>query len=208
MTAEGMIPLESARLLLRRLRDDDLAFLVAYRNDPEVARYQTWHGMTETEGRDFINEYKRGPLDVPGRWAAYAVELKRTGELIGDLAFRLIGDEVRLIGDEPIPDRGGSRQGEIGFTFARPHQGQGFATEAVAAFLDRAFGVFDLHRVMAITDCRNVRCVALLERLGLRREGHFVENIWFKGEWGDEFLYAVLRREWESNRNSGITGSS
>jgi len=40
--------------------------------------------------------------------------------------------------------------------------------------------------------------VALLERLGMRREGHFVENNWFKGRWADEYLYAVLRHEWLS----------
>ena len=30
----------------------------------------------------------------------------------------------------------------------------------------------------------------------MRREGHFIQNIWFKGKWGDEYLYAVLREEW------------
>jgi len=32
--------------------------------------------------------------------------------------------------------------------------------------------------------------------IGMRREGHFIQNIWFKGKWGDEYLYAVLREEW------------
>ena len=35
----------------------------------------------------------------------------------------------------------------------------------------------------------------LLERVGMRREGHFIENVWFKGEWGDEYQYAMLERE-------------
>ncbi len=183
MNAKRIVPIKTARLLLRRLRDADLDALVAYRNDPEVARYQTWEGITEADGRAFIEWYKHGPVDLPGRWAAVAVELQRTGELIGDLAFRL--------------DKSEPRQGEIGFTFARAHQGRGFATEAVTALLDRAFSSLDLHRVIAITDCENARCIALLERLGLRREAHFVENIWFKGKWGDEYLYALLRREWE-----------
>ena len=41
--------------------------------------------------------------------------------------------------------------------------------------------------------------VRLLQRLGLRREGHFLQNVWFKGKWGDEFLYAVLHGEWMSS---------
>lgn len=190
MDAERMVPIETPRLVVRRLRDADLAALVAYHDDPEVARYQTWEGMTEAEGREFIERYKVRPFDLPGQWGAYAVELKRTGELIGDLAFRLDETERRL--------------GEIGFTFARAHQAQGFATEAVTALLDRAIILFDLHRVVAITDCENRRCIALLERLGLRREAHFVENIWFKGKWGDEYLYAVLRKEWKSGRVTKI----
>ncbi len=47
-----------------------------------------------------------------------------------------------------------------------------------------------------MTDCENDACVALLEWLGMRREGHFIENIWFKGKWGDEFQYAILHAEW------------
>jgi len=194
MDAEKMVPIESPRLLVRRLRDADRDALVAYHNDPEVARYQTWEGMTEAEGRAFIATYKLKPFDLPGHWGAYAVELKRTGELIGDLAFRL--------------DRDSTRQGEIGFTFARAHQGHGFATEAVIALLDRAFVLFDLHRVVAVTDCKNRRCIALLERLGLRREAHFVENVWFKGKWGDEYLYALLRREWGGGRLTKIEKQS
>jgi RimJ/RimL family protein N-acetyltransferase len=63
-----------------------------------------------------------------------------------------------------------------------------------------AFIKLELHRVIAITDCENERSVALLGRLGMRREGHFIQNIWFKGRWGDEYLYAVLREEWLRKR--------
>ena len=66
--------------------------------------------------------------------------------------------------------------------------------------LNYAFTKLELHRVIAITDCENERSVALLSRLGMRREGHFIQNIWFKGKWGDEYLYAVLREEWLRKR--------
>jgi RimJ/RimL family protein N-acetyltransferase len=88
------------------------------------------------------------------------------------------------------------RQAEIGFSFARAHQGQGFAAEAVARLLAYLFGDLGLHRVVAVTDVGNLAATRLLERLGLRREGTFVENIWFKGAWGSEFSYAMLHREW------------
>ena len=66
--------------------------------------------------------------------------------------------------------------------------------------LDYAFGTLGLHRIIAVADCRNAPSVALLEQLGMRREGHFLENVWFKGRWSDEYLYAVLRHEWLRKR--------
>jgi aminoglycoside 6'-N-acetyltransferase len=40
--------------------------------------------------------------------------------------------------------------------------------------------------------------VALLERLGMRREGHLRQSTWAKGEWADDLVYALLRDEWVS----------
>ena len=91
----------------------------------------------------------------------------------------------------------------------RAYQGQGFATEAVSCLLNYAFLTFDLHRIIAITDCENEASVALLERLGMRREGHFLKNVWFKGKWGDEYLYAILKEEWlqKCDTNSSSRGN-
>ena len=173
--------IESERLILRRFKDSDLAPFGAYRNDPEVARYQAWDSCDEQEAVAFIRELESAQAGVPGEWFQFAIESKETGALIGDCALRV---------DEHEPYRA-----EIGFTLAREHQGKGLATEAVSRLLDYAFGTLSLHRVVAIADCRNAPSVALLERLGLRREGHFIENSWFKGGWADEYLYAVLKNE-------------
>jgi RimJ/RimL family protein N-acetyltransferase len=80
--------------------------------------------------------------------------------------------------------------------FARRHQGKGYASEAVRLLLHYAFDTLGKHRMVAITDAKNAPSIALLERLGMRREGHFIQNVWFKGAWGDECLYAMLRDEW------------
>jgi RimJ/RimL family protein N-acetyltransferase len=123
---------------------------------------------------------------VPGQWFTFAAELKETRALAGHVALSI---------KESDP-----RQAEIGFTFAREYQGRGLAWEAAERVLDYAFNVLEMHRVVAVADCENERSAALLERLGMRREGHFIENIWFKGAWGSEYLYAVLRREWTAKR--------
>jgi RimJ/RimL family protein N-acetyltransferase len=178
--------IESERLNLRRFEDSDLAAFVAYRNDPEVARYQSWDSCDEHEARAFIREVGSAQPGVPSEWLQFAVEPKVTGGLIGDCALRV---------DEQEPYRA-----EIGFTLAHEHQGKGFASEAVSRLLDYAFSTLGLHRVVAIADCRNKPSWALLERIGMRREGHFLESVWFEGEWSDEYLYAVLKDEWLGKR--------
>jgi RimJ/RimL family protein N-acetyltransferase len=101
---------------------------------------------------------------------------------IGDLAFKLKDD---------------GRQAEIGFTFDRKYQKKGYALEAVGSLLDYFFKKLHLHRVIAITDEQNQASWKLLEKLGFRKEGHYIQNILFKGSWGNEFLYAILDKEWE-----------
>lgn len=173
--------METPRLVLRRLRDTDLEALVAYRADPEVARYQSWSDYDAERGRALIDSVRTRQPGQPG-WFQFAIALKDTDQLIGDSGFRV---------DEQDP-----RQGEVGFTLARGHQGRGLATEAVRAVLDYGFTTLGLHRIIAVTDALNAPAAAVLERVGMRREGHFRENVWFKGAWGDEYLYAMLRGEW------------
>jgi RimJ/RimL family protein N-acetyltransferase len=178
--------IESERLILRRFEDSDLAAFVAYRNDPEVARYQSWDSFDEREASALIREMESEQPGVPGEWFQFAIEPKETGGLVGDCALRV--------------DRQEHYRAEIGFTLAHEHQGKGFASEAVSRLLDYVFDDLGLHRVVAIVDCRNKPSWALLERVGMRREGHFLENVWFKGEWSDEYLYAVLKDEWLGKR--------
>lgn len=176
-------PMETTRLLLRTFRDEDLRAFLAYRNDPEVARYQSWDHTSEREARALIHEAQQTLPGVPGDAMQVAIALKSTGELIGDVFFLVWATDAR--------------QGEIGYTLARSFQRQGYATEAVGAFLGHAFHAFNLHRVTAVVDVENRPSIRLLERLGMRREAHFRENVWFKGKWSDEYLYAILRAEWD-----------
>ena len=179
----------SPRLILRRFRYSDLVPFCGYRSDPRVARYQDWESWSEEEGRQFLERQMTLHPDVPGTWFQLAIELAETGELIGDLGLHTPADRPG--------------QSEIGFTLASEHQGQGYATEAVNRLLDYLFGDLGKHRVTAVTDARNTPAARLLERVGMRREGHFIENAWFKGGWGDEYQYAMLEREWRGLREEG-----
>ncbi len=190
MPRMDFVNLETARLILRHFTDADLVPFMAYRNDPDVARYQGWEGISEAEAHAFIAEQKLVQPGVPGQWFQIAIALKETGVLAGDCALKI--------------DEHDERQAEIGYTLARAYQGKGIASEGVSRILDYTFRTLELHRVIAITDCENAASIALLERLGMRREGHFIRNVWFKGKWADEYLYAVLQDEWLNKRGTSI----
>ncbi len=110
----------------------------------------------------------------------------------GAAGGQLVGDVVLMFHSEE------HRAGEIGYVFGPQFHGHGYATEAVAALLDLAFRGLGLHRVVARIDARNDASAKLAERLGLRREAHFVSNEMFKGEWTDEVVYAMLADDWRS----------
>jgi RimJ/RimL family protein N-acetyltransferase len=177
------ISIKTERLCLRPLREADLEAFAAYRSDPEVARYQSWDAPYSLDQANvFLTEMESAPAGVPGHWYQLGVERPAEPGIIGDVAFQVLAED-------PL-------QAHIGVTFSRQHQKQGYASEAVAGLLGYLFGELNLHRVSAICDAENGSSARLLERVGMRREGHFIENVWFKGAWGSEFLYAILYDEW------------
>lgn len=119
---------------------------------------------------------------MPGEWLQIAIALKDTNALLGDCAFKVQAHDPR--------------QATIGITLARQNQRLDFATEALACLIAALFGRLNLHRVVADTDPENTASWTLLERLGLRREGHLKQRLRFKGRRADEYLYAMLREEW------------
>jgi RimJ/RimL family protein N-acetyltransferase len=177
---------ETPRLHARAFVPEDVAAFAAYRADPDVARYQSWSDFTVADAEAFVRSLQEDEPGVPGEWFQIALEAKADGILVGDLAFHIDAEEPR--------------QAEIGFTLAPAQQGRGYGTEALTGLLDWTFPTFGLHRVIAITDALNSSAAALLERVGFRREAHFVENIFFKGAWGSEFSFAVLADEWAARR--------
>jgi len=187
MPDAGFTGLTTGRLLLRRFRPADLTAFVRYRSDPQVARFQSWDApYPVADGTRLINGMLGQHPDTPGEWFQFAVALRSTKELIGDCAART---ELH----DP-------RQAEIGFTLAQQHQGRGYATEAARALLGYLFAQRSKHRVTACCDPRNAASVRVLERLGMRREGHLRESTWAGGEWTDDLLYAVLDHEWPAAR--------
>lgn len=179
-------PIPCARCLLRPLRDTDLEAFAAYRSDPEVARYQSWSPPFSIErARALLDSVRAAPFGTPGTWYQIAIADPGTDALLGDCALHFLEDGQQI---------------ELGFTLARAHQGRGLVREAVTALLDHVFGALSRHRVFAVTDARNESAIRLLTHLGFRREGHFLQSVFFKGAWGDEMLFACLAAEWKARR--------
>ena len=187
MPDEGFTGLAGQRVALRRFRLADVAPFVAYRSAAEVARFQSWDApYPREEGERFVRQMMRQHPDTAGQWFQFAVVLRPAGQLVGDCAA--------------IPHAADPRQCEIGFTIASEHQGHGYATEAARLLAGYLFGSRGKHRITACCDPRNAPSIAVLERLGMRREGHLRQSTWAKGEWADDLLYALLRHEWDRER--------
>ena len=117
-------------------------------------------------------------------------------------ALAASGEFTFVVGDVTLIYRSEAHgQGEVGWAIHPDHQGNGYATEASRAMLGLAFDGLGLHRVVARCDGRNTASVAVMERLGMRKEAHFVENEFVKGEWSDELVFAILRTEWAASHD-------
>ncbi len=177
--------LHTQRLLIRNFNASDLEAFLAYRNDPEVAKYQSWSlPYTREKAEAFIREMQDVHAPKQGDWLQLALELKETGAMIGDVAFGVKVDDAR--------------QATVGFTIASAHQKKGYATEAMTALLDYLFEDVDMHRVVADCDTENIGSWKTLEKLGFRREAHFVESLLINREYTSEYYYGLLQREWRA----------
>jgi RimJ/RimL family protein N-acetyltransferase len=180
-----LFPIHTERLILRPFQEEDILPFSQYRSDPEVARYQGWETpFSLAQAAEFVAVNLVTPPGEPGKWFQVAIELKATRELIGDCAFQRLPED--------------SAQAEIGFTLARPFQGHGYAAEAVRCLVDCLFHHFGLHRIRANCDPANLASIHLLQKVGMRHEGRWIESLWLKGAWVSEDWYALLRSEWQS----------
>ncbi|MBW7981661.1 GNAT family N-acetyltransferase [Enterobacillus tribolii] len=175
--------LTTSRLTLRKFTHADLPGFIRYRSNPAVARFQTWENYTREDAEAFYAQQLPLAFNTVGSWFQIAVVRTEDGVLLGDVAVHFIDE---------------GRQAELGMTFDEPFQRQGYAREALTAVITLLFEQLNKHRLVATIDARNDRAARLLEKLGFRREAHFRQNIFFKGGWGDEYAYGLLRSEWEN----------
>jgi RimJ/RimL family protein N-acetyltransferase len=172
------LPQSTERLILRRFFDLDLERFLAYRQDPQVARFQGWSMLSDTEGQSFINEMQTAAIGIPGEWFQIAIAHKQSNLLIGDIGIQVYTGDLTIV--------------EVGFTLNHQEQGKGYAREAVSALIHSLFKLGNINKIVAITDSRNESSICLLKRLGMRLSNSV--EVEFKGEWCVEQIFELDRK--------------
>lgn len=177
------IRIETEWLILREIEEDDWPSIHRYASIPAVCRFMAWGPNTEQDSKDFVKRAITQRREEPRREVHLAIIGKETSELIG--AGGIWRKDGRM------------HEAEIGYCLHPDSWNKGFTTEAARAFIDFGFREWGMHRVFARVDPENYGSIRVLEKCGMRREGHLLKTDWIKSEWRDMLIYAILEEEWK-----------
>lgn len=168
--------LETQRFALRRFQPQDWQMVYEYMSSPAVTAYLPDGQFSQDQARELVSE---GSSDYE---ESIAVMLKEENALVGHMMFHPWFAPHTY---------------EIGWVFHTRYHNRGFATEAAFALLKYGFETLKLHRIIATCQPENIASVRVMEKLGMRREGHFQKCLHLSGErWWDEYFHAMLEEEW------------
>ena len=180
--------LEAKRLILRSVKQEDKSEIFAYRKDAETNKYQGWIPEIISDVEEFINKIPK-EINLPDTWFQLVIIEKESNRIIGDVGIHFLGND--------------NMQCEIGCTLNKLFHNKGYATEALSAVIDYLFNELKKHRIITSIDPENESSIRLVERLGFRKEAHFIESLFINGKWVDDIVYALLSREW--NQKIGLS---
>ena len=172
------------RLKIRNLAESDLEAFHQYRSNPDVTRYQGFDTFSLKQSKEFIDDNKKKIHIVPGEWIQYGIENTSGQQLIGDCAVYLHPSDPRIA--------------ETGITISHLHQRMGYAKETMLGMMNYLFLEKGIHRMVEIVDVENQASIAMLKSLYFRMEGQLMESTFLKGRWTSEFVFAMLKSEWNS----------
>ena len=162
-------PLLTERLRIQPLAMSDIETFVEYRQDPNIAKFQSWDS---SYSRDQAIELIQSQLGVVtpnvGGWLQLAIRLSISNAHIGDLAIHRVANQHGVF--------------ELGFTIATQYQRQGYAKEAVKALIEFLRAEAGATRAIAMTDSRNIPSIRLLEAMDFLQDTTRSWTEEFKGE--------------------------
>ena len=165
----------------------DVDDLLEYQSNPEIVRYIPWPPRTLEQVKkaaEAVVNTCTFQLKENKDFIVLVWELKISGKVIGQSNMMLVSKENKCA--------------NIGWVTHQDFQRHGYAFEATKALLKYAFTNTDVHRIIADIDTRVHESAALAEKLGMRREATYLDGEFFKGEWCDMWLYAILKREFQA----------
>lgn len=172
------------RLYIRPVSIEDKASMFRYRSDSDTNKYLSLIPQSVEDVAVFINKTSF-ELNVAGTWFQFVIIEQASDILIGDIGVHFLGTDSE------------NKQVEIGYTLDKDFRRKGYATEALKIIIDYLINSLNKHRIIASIDPTNIDSIKLVERLGFRKEAHFVESIFFHGKWVDDLIYALLAKEWK-----------
>ncbi len=174
--------LETERLILREVENEDVEQLYEILSDAEVAKFDYFHPVrSKAEVSKFIERYKN-ELDEKEE-ITWGIISKETNKLIG----------ICCLGDFEE----GARRAEIGYDITQAEWGKGFATEALEVVIDFGFNVINLNRIEATITPGNDASVKVLKKLNFTQEGIVRERDLIKGKLEDGIIMSILKREYK-----------
>ena len=182
------LPIETGRLSLREFVESDWQAMLQA-SDAEAMRFFDTAPFTQEEAKAWVRDVIANQSQDPRMRYALAVELKQNSQVIGycDLVIR-----------RPIQ----CHMAYSGFRYAPKYWGKGYGTEAEKGILGFGFESLGLHRVSCICEPANMASRRIMEKCGMRREGHGILDHWDakRQEWHDTYYYAILREEWQAGQ--------
>lgn len=185
-------PLRAGPLLLREAGETDIERLLTFRNDPGVNRFML---RTSVDATTFRDEW----LAVPASDRDFSCVAELDGAVVA-IGFLEVVDGM---GQPGMPVR---TEGVIGYVVDPRFSGRGVASHLARGLLTAAFDRLGLRRVTAGCYADNLASVRVLEKAGMRREQHGVEDSWHSElGWVDGYQYAMLAREWRARQDAEPT---
>ncbi|MEP2936184.1 MAG: GNAT family N-acetyltransferase [Gilvibacter sp.] len=179
--------LHTKRLILTRLCTDDIALIHTLNSYPEVAAYNTI-GIPkdlETTAKVCKTHIEQLESNNPTHFA-WIIRDTDSEAFIGEIGLTLSVERFK--------------KGEIFFNLLPETWGRGFASEAAIGVIKFAFNELDLHRIEAGVAVLNGKSIALLERLGMQREGRHRKILPLAMGWTDNYSYAILKEDWDAHK--------
>lgn len=177
--------LETSRLTLRPIREEDSQALHEIRSDEKVReRYGVDPVNSLEETKKFVVERIEGFTKHEAMYWVYA--LKNSDHAIGSCCLWNFDPSFRCA--------------EIGYELHRQYWGKGITSEALPVIISYGFNEMDLHRIEGLPFAVNEPSAKVLTKLGFKNEGTFREKIYFRGRFLDQICFGLLKEEWDAKR--------